>query len=76
MINVGNDDIIEGNLVNFQKSKLMWNVIKRVAHHQRTAYPFSKVPNLYNALNNLFTFDEETLFKYSLEWEPPESNFV
>lgn len=73
MIHIGNKNLVHGRYLNFEKGKLLWNVLKKVNYYQKTPFGFHKNLALYNALNNLFTFDDDTLYKYSLEWEPSES---
>lgn len=73
MIHIGNKNIIKRNYLNFEKGKLLWDVFKDVLRLQQTPYRFHKNPPLYNALNNLFVFDENQLYQYSLEWEPSDA---
>lgn len=72
MIHIGNSNIVQRNYVNFEKGKLLWEVLKDVVRLQQTPFRFHKNPPVFNALNNLFVFDEDTLYKYSLEWEPSD----
>jgi len=73
MIHIGNENTVHRNYLNFEKAKLLWDVLKDVVHLQQTPFRFHKNPPVFNALQNLFVFDDNTLYKYSLEWEPSEA---
>ena len=73
MIHIGNENIISGAYLNFEKGKLLWDVLHNVNTWQKTPFQYHKNPPLFNALSNLFTYNEEMLYKYSLEWEPSEA---
>jgi len=70
MIHVGNEDYFPNGLLNFEKGRMLWDVLGPWEATQRVPYRFHKNPPLYNALLHVFAFDEDTLYQYSLQWEP------
>jgi hypothetical protein len=73
MINIGNTETFGENVVNFEKLALLWEVLKPVEFYQKHPYNFEKHSVLHAALSNLAPVDENTLYKYSIEFEPSES---
>ncbi|KAL6072757.1 Exosome complex component CSL4 [Balamuthia mandrillaris] len=65
-----------GKLINFQKHKLVHNVITTVTRFQKTPYNLEKVESVQNFLAALPTADDKKLYALSLKVEPRNAGRV
>jgi hypothetical protein len=70
-IDVGNEDYIEEDIVNYEKMQLIAEIVTSVKAFQNTQYYFPASGELHNYLQNISAFDEATLHKFSLGCESP-----
>ena len=73
MINVGNVTT-EKNLVNFEKSVLIWKVACEIMTFQRTPFTFPTKPLLKSYLANLQVKTDNELYDLSIKYEPLNNN--
>ena len=64
---------MEPAIINFEKSKMTWGIVKDIMKYQQSKYDFEPVPVVQNFLQNVPAFTEATLHKLSLECEPVEA---
>lgn len=68
-IDEGNKDVIS-DLVNFQKRRLMYKVLREIEQYQAQPYDLTVVPNVLAFLSELPHNDSDELFRLSLIREP------
>eukprot|EP00004_Rigifila_ramosa_P019815 TRINITY_DN5087_c0_g1_i3.p1 TRINITY_DN5087_c0_g1~~TRINITY_DN5087_c0_g1_i3.p1 ORF type:complete len:1169 (+),score=295.43 TRINITY_DN5087_c0_g1_i3:53-3559(+) len=66
----GNPDMLNGNLINFQKRRYAFNVIAEIQQYQQDLYPFPFAEPLYSFLAQLPTETDDDLYNLSIECEP------
>jgi hypothetical protein len=62
--------MVQGNLINFEKRKLVHQILSKIEESQNIGYNFKQVPELEKILQNLPQLDEKEMYKRSLECEP------
>lgn len=70
-IDVGNEDFADEEkiFVNFEKMKMKGDVIRIFQRYQQSPYHFPIIHSLQNYLQNLSSFEEHLLHKYSIQYE-------
>ena len=68
-VDVGNENFTPDGFVNFEKIKMKGEIIRSFQRFQQTPYHFPVNTHLQYYLQNLSTFDEETLHEYSSQYE-------
>jgi len=66
----GNADKLDGDLVNFNKMRMIADKIRQVRQYQYSPYKFSVEPHLRHYLQNLKAYDDNELYHQSLKIEP------
>jgi son of sevenless-like protein len=67
----GNPDML-GNLINFEKRRLICNTIIEIITYQQTAYNLRSVPKIENLLLKVPVKTDSELYQMSLLREPRE----
>jgi len=69
-IEEGNKDVINGDLINFDKRRKIALVIREIQQYQQTPYCLKTIPEIQAALLAPENATEDDLYKLSLELEP------
>ena len=69
-IEEGNKDMIQNNLINFDKRRKIALVIREIQQYQQTPYCLKAIPEIQAILLSPDNVSEDDLYKLSLELEP------
>jgi uncharacterized protein related to proFAR isomerase len=72
-IDEGNPDFVEDNLINFEKRKLVHQILQKIEESQKIGYNFTKVPEIVKVIGELPQLDEKEMYAKSLLCEPRNS---
>eukprot|EP01117_Protostelium_nocturnum_P006812 TRINITY_DN2448_c0_g1_i4.p1 TRINITY_DN2448_c0_g1~~TRINITY_DN2448_c0_g1_i4.p1 ORF type:complete len:811 (-),score=286.08 TRINITY_DN2448_c0_g1_i4:79-2511(-) len=63
-------DFVSPGRINFEKRKLVYSILSKIAQKQSEGYNLKRVPYISNILKQLPNMDEKVLYDQSLECEP------
>jgi len=72
----GNPSHMHGNLINFSKHQMVYNVISMLHKYQQKTYSFEKNPHIMSAIESEEVMDDAALYSLSLQEEPRNSRRV
>ncbi len=69
-VDEGNSDIVQDNLINFEKRRLVYQSLTKIEESQKIGYNFTPVTEIEKLITSLPQLDEKQMYKKSLECEP------
>ncbi len=72
-IDEGNPDFVEENWINFEKRKLVHQILQKIEESQKIGYNFVRIPDIEKVLQELPQSEEKEMYAKSLLCEPRNS---